>query len=283
MIKRVPIRSPIQHEDLKPKAPVAQPTPDLNSFSALGKLIDELTSLRDQWEDDHKKGVFKGEKGDQGEKGESVLSPEDFMPYVEYIIHMVKRDLPVPKDGINGIDAVTPVRGIDYHTEADKKELVDHVVSRIPKPKDGISPVIDQEQLASSIIAQILNGKMLKKEHVAGLQQEIDAYRSQFARDKGYVHGGGDTVVAGSGVTIVPNANGTKTISASGGGGGGLGYLAATGAVDNSNTTFTFATTPTLVIVNGTAYRDGHGVTITGITAVLDNPANTGGDVYGLG
>ena len=66
-------------------------------------------------------------------------------------------------------------------------------------------------------------------------------------------------------------------------GGGGLSVLTATGSIDDSNVTFVFTSTPTLVVVNGAIYQNGSGVTISGITATLDNPAGTGGSVFGLG
>jgi hypothetical protein len=65
--------------------------------------------------------------------------------------------------------------------------------------------------------------------------------------------------------------------------GGNFNILTATGDVDDSNLVFTFVSEPTLVVVNGTAYRHGHGVTISTTTATLDNPPGVGGDVYGLG
>lgn len=65
--------------------------------------------------------------------------------------------------------------------------------------------------------------------------------------------------------------------------GAGLSVLTTTGTVDDSNVTFPFTSAPTLVVVNGVSYRNGHGVTISGTTAVLDTPAGVGGDVYGLG
>lgn len=279
--KRVPIRSPIQLPDLQPKQTPAPKALELNQFAELGKLIEQLSDLKEELEKGKSSDAWKGKQGEPGEKGESVFSPEEFMPYVEYILHMVKRDLPIPKDGRDGVDGTTPVHGVDYHTDAERQEIIDHISSRIPKAKDGISPVIDHSQIASAVIAQILDGKLLKKEHITGLDQEIASYRAQFANGKGYVHGGGDTIVAGTGVTITPNPNGTKTVSAPAS--GGLNFLAATGTVDNSNKTFTFASMPTLVIVNGATYRNGNGVTITDTAAVLDNPPGNGGDVYGLG
>lgn len=84
-----------------------------------------------------------------------------------------------------------------------------------------------------------------------------------------------------SGFTVAQNGQQIDVTTT--GSGGGLGFLAATGTVDNSNTTFTFASPPTLVVVNGATYRNGHGVSISGTTATLDNPPGNGGDVYGLG
>lgn len=92
-------------------------------------------------------------------------------------------------------------------------------------------------------------------------------------------------LIAGNGITLAYNRVGERvdiTIDGNGGG-GGLSVLTATGAVDDENTTFTFASEPQLVVVNGNSYRDGHGVTITGTTAELDSPVGSGGDIYGLG
>lgn len=90
-------------------------------------------------------------------------------------------------------------------------------------------------------------------------------------------------LVAGAGVSFNYNRSGGRndlTISASG---AALAILAATGAVDDSNTTFTFTSTPVLVVVNGATYRDGHGCAITGNSVVLDNAVGVGGDIYAIG
>lgn len=90
-------------------------------------------------------------------------------------------------------------------------------------------------------------------------------------------------LIAGSGITLTyANANGRNdiTVSAST---QPLSILAATGTVDDSNKTFTFASTPSVVVVNGAAYRHGHGVTISTTTATLDNPVGSGGDIYAIG
>lgn len=85
----------------------------------------------------------------------------------------------------------------------------------------------------------------------------------------------------GSGVSVANAGNGVASITISSGG-GSLAVLAATGTVDDSNLTFTFASTPTVVVVNGAVYADGYGVTIIGLSAVINNPVGTGGFIYGL-
>jgi hypothetical protein len=91
-------------------------------------------------------------------------------------------------------------------------------------------------------------------------------------------------IVPGTGVTVSYNyANGRNDVTINATGSGSFSILAATGTVNDSNKVFTFVSAPVLVVVNGTAYRDGHGVTIVGTTATLDNVAGTSGDVYGIG
>src|SRR5574343_187537 len=48
------------------------------------------------------------------------------------------------KDGTNGKDGYSPVRGVDYWTVRDQEKILRDVLKQIPKPKDGISPNIDE-------------------------------------------------------------------------------------------------------------------------------------------
>lgn len=75
-----------------------------------------------------------------------------------------------------------------------------------------------------------------------------------------------------TGRVLVDNGGGASTII----------ILAATGTVDDSNTVFTFTSTPQIVVVNGMSYTDGHGVSIVTTTATLDSPAGVGGFVFGI-
>jgi hypothetical protein len=90
-------------------------------------------------------------------------------------------------------------------------------------------------------------------------------------------------LVPGANVSMnYTRANGRNdlTISATG---ASLSILSATGTVDDSNTTFTFISTPVLVVVNGATYRHGHGCSINETTVTLDNPVGTSGDIYAVG
>lgn len=61
-----------------------------------------------------------------------------------------------------------------------------------------------------------------------------------------------------------------------------IGFLDATGSVDDANVEFTFAIEPLIVVVNGVSYRHTHGCTIAGTTVTLDYAVGTGGDIFGI-
>lgn len=176
------------------------------------------------------------------------------------------RNLKQAKDGKDGVD------GKDA-PPADESKIVDSVLAKLPPPSNEIPEETKQ-----------------KLESMAEEIRQLKARPTSFgARGIGlYINGvkkllSAQTLnITGSGVSY-NYANGRNDVTITGSGGGSLSVLAATGTVDDSNTTFTFASTPTLVMVNGAAYRDGHGVTIVTTTATLDNPPGVGGDVYGLG
>lgn len=287
MIKRVPIRSPLQKRDLVPSK---EPVRGADMLGELTQRVSEFYAEMDRVTAEaqetlqHVRQIQKGEVGEPGEKGDqgvSIYSEADLIPYLEWMVDEVKKHIPLPLKGDQGIKGDVPTLGVDYFTEAHKKEIVSSVLKKIKQPADGKTPIVDHSQIASDVIGRILTGKLLTKEHVTGLEQELASYRNQFAKGEGYVHGGGDTVAAGVGVTITRTPDGKTVINAPGS--GGLNFLLATGTVDNSNKVFTFAGSPTLVVVNGATYRNGFGVTIVGTTATLDNAVGTGGDIYGLG
>lgn len=72
----------------------------------------------------------KGEKGDKGDKGEQgAQGPQG--PQGLRGVQGVKGDTGAA--GKDGADGYTPVKGKDYYTDADKAEMVNDVISALPK------------------------------------------------------------------------------------------------------------------------------------------------------
>lgn len=93
-------------------------------------------------------------------------------------------------------------------------------------------------------------------------------------------------LIAGSGMSINYNsANGRNDITFNASS-SGLSVLTVTGTIDDSNLTFSCASTPLLVIINGISYNGSTGSitwTYVGTTLTLSAPIGTGGDIYAIG
>jgi len=194
-----------------------------------------------------------------------------------------------------------------------KMQEVDAKLESIVDGKDA-----DEEKIVADVLAKIPPPQELKLDDAVGVRNKLETLKGDERLDKSAVRGIDDiekkvqeigsrpagrgggakgftlyingvkklltaqTInITGSGVAY-NYANGRNDITITGGA-GSLSVLPATGSIDDANTAFTFASEPTIVMVNGAAYRHGHGVTIAGTNVTLDNPAGTGGDIYGLG
>ncbi len=121
----------------------------------------------------------------------------------------------------------------------DEKSLIQKVITAIPKNKASLKIIQEKfETDPMSVVNKILelakDGKFkLPKDSVDGLDQTISSMWNQVGK-RGYLHGGGDTVVAGTNVTITTNANGQKVINASG---GTSGLTVGTTAIASGTTT----------------------------------------------
>lgn len=105
----------------------------------------------------------------------------------------------------------------------------------------------------------------LKASQIDGLEQTMAAFRSQLGR--GYLHGGGDTVEAGTNITITNTAGGKKRISSTGGGGS---VTTPTGLVNGVNVTYTVAAIPLWVVADNQTYFENFGYTRSGLTITMD-------------
>ncbi len=105
----------------------------------------------------------------------------------------------------------------------DIKALSKQVISSIPQSKASLKVIRETLEMDPMSILDKINslpeGKFkLKTTHIDGLDQTISAFKNQMKPGVGYLHGGGDTVTAGSNITITTNAAGQKVISSTGGG-----------------------------------------------------------------
>lgn len=206
--------------------------------------------------------------------------------------------------------------GKDYIlTDADKQQIASKI--EVPIVERHIETIIEkQTPIVTEIVREValtdtaddirnklelLTGdERLKAEAIQGLEELTAKVSEVAARPIGrgmspsgpmlYVNGvkkgRAQTVnfVPGPGTTLTyAYANGRNDITITATGTGSFSILPITGGtINDSNKVFTFASTPTLVVVNGTAYRHGHGVTIATTTATLDD-APGAGDVYAIG
>ncbi len=179
--------------------------------------------------------------------------------------------------------------------DADEEMIVANVLKQIPPV---VFPIETSEDIRNKL--ELLQAdERLDKSAVKGIERLEEDIKAISLRPVG--RGGGKGIglfvggskklltaqtinlVAGTGITIsYAYASGRNDITISASGTVALSPIAMTGTIDDSNKSFTAASTPTLVVVNGTAYRDGHGVSIVGTAITLDNPCGAGGDLYGL-
>lgn len=150
--------------------------------------------------------------GEQGEQGEPGVNADEQAIFDRLLSEVPKRiDL---AEFEKTILAKVP--------KFNEKSFAKKIFESLPQNKASLKIITESIEIdPMSVIEKIMTlplGKFkLKTENIEGLEQTMSAFRNQLGR--GYLHGGGDTVVAGSGITIDSNPNGTKTINSTGGGG----------------------------------------------------------------
>lgn len=115
----------------------------------------------------------------------------------------------------------------------DEDKLVKKVLKAIPENKASLKIIQEKfETNPMSVIDKILKmGKKfkLKPENIDGLEQTINSLTSQLKPGVGYLHGGGDTVTAGTNIALVRTSDGKTQINAT----GGVEWGAITGTLSN--------------------------------------------------
>lgn len=172
------------------------------------------------------------------EKLSGLPSTEELLAYI-----------PIPKDGKDGQD------GKDG-TTPDLDVVAKEVLSKIDLPT--------KEELEDTL-KQLVSKKKLTVKDIDGIDEYIASIRRAVMLG-GNVRGGGDTVAAGSGVTIT-TSNGVKTINAA----GGVSVETPTGTVDGSNTVFTVSNAPVFIVVDGVnKYETLHYTYVAGTITITD-------------
>lgn len=253
-----PIRSsyPIHKKPTKAVSPIPEFMGLSFGFQHIADTVKELENLKVKHEQDHKITIEEYSK--QHNELAVTLSKKvsEFLAEAKLFVSNIE---PPKGDtgntGANGNDA--PL--------IDEVALEERILARIPLPKNGETPLVDYGKIAKeaaklisipkpkdgkhadleAIVEKVFEllstgKKKLSVKHIGdftnGLEQTIAPIRSLAAGFRG----GGDTVAAGSGVTIT-TSNGVKTISASGGSANATYNEVVTG---NTNT-FTLAQAPT--------------------------------------
>lgn len=240
---------------------------------------DFLSKLQEVSDTINKKMGPKGDRGAKGDKGDPGKDAEevDVQAIIGYIQKGIKIPvLPSKKEIASMIREMFPMLPQGF-TDKDKREIINEVFTKLKS--EVKMPEINHSKILDDLIP--LLKKKIKITDLEGHAQTMRALESQIKQGIGYLHGGGDTLANGAGYTLVRNANGTVSLSISG---AGTNILIATGTVDDSNTFFTFVSKPKIINVNGAFYRENFGWSWDDgtLTATLDNPVGTGGDIYGL-
>lgn len=166
------------------------------------------------------KNLPQGPKGDTGERGPQGIKGKDALILNEVIDAILPR-LPKPKDGENGKDGASP----------DINVIVSKVLARMPMPRNGRDAVINKEEIIEEV------AKLIKKDldwrKIPGLQNELASYRNQLAN-------GGRM-----GDSLAGRQYGRDTFVRGGGGSGSSGTEVVGEEVSGSGTSFTLAHTPT--------------------------------------
>lgn len=194
------------------------------AIEATNELVESMGSTIDaaQTELNRAQEIQRGEDGEsiQGEKGDPGETP------------IAGIHFPIPENGRNANpEDVVPL-------------VLPLVLKKLPKVKDGKNGKDGINTDPETVVELIKEKKLIKAEHIDGLEQTAESLFDRIDRRRGrpYLHGGGDTVKAGTNVTLTRNNDGTVTISAT----GSSVTSVYNEIVGGSGTTFTLAFVPTV-------------------------------------
>lgn len=263
------MRPPVPRMPVILRETTIQKDPTLDPSEVIA-LLSQLSSIKESFNEK----LLEAEKAIEDLKTRKVEELRGEMPIAG--VHY-----PIPKDGY------TPIKGIDYvdGRPPTSEELLTLIRPLIPRVKDGktpsadeitalISPLIpqvrdgkdsDANAVAELVIERLIKEKKLKAKDIDGFEDALAVVRNFVAR--GSIRGGGDTVKAGSGVTITTDANNVKTISATG---ATIASETPAETPDGIIVAFTVTHTPLFIIADSNFRVSGQGYTYSSPTITMD-------------
>lgn len=252
--------------------------------------------------------MMKGETGDTGPAGKTPQKGVDYLTETEinsFISHVKLFITPGEKGdkgdlGPAGKNGETPTRGVDYWTNKDQDKILKDVLSQIPRPKDGISP--DVNDLVRKVADEIKKEPIQFKD-IKGTEQLVAFLKSGGFRGGGGgasilletngTHNGSQSIlnlIAGSNITLTDNGTGGVTIASSGGGSTSTGINGLNGTTNiglggtiTSDTTVDLATGHTFQLGSSGTFltlSNAFSNNVTGLTNV--NQAGTSSATVGM-
>lgn len=244
--------------------------PELTSVIERQEVGDVLKGiLKQQQQLSEAVHLIKGEKGDQGEKGEKgdrgdqgIAGERGRQGY---------DGNPGPK-GDRGFDGPMGLRGENGKDGQNAMELSpQEIVNRINTLQKAINAsTIDGIPTFEEIRRFLTDPK--SKGRIKGKELDMSDLRW---------HGGGISSVAHD-ATLTGNGTTSSPLSVVG---GALTLVTVTGTVNDSNVTFTSASQPTILVINGGVYRTtGGSITWTYLagTITLSVAVGSGGSIFGI-
>lgn len=193
---------------------------------------DFLSKLQEVSDTINKKVGPRGDRGLKGDPGEPGDSPD-----IQKIIKTIQGGIKIPavptKEDISSMIEESLPEMPEGFTDTHKRQIISDVFEKL-KGEVKI-PVIDHAKIAEELIP--LMKKKIKVTDLDGHKQTMRALESQLKQGIGYVHGGGDTLAAGTGYTVVKNTDGTTSLVITT---SGFTALDATETPNGTLTVFTF-------------------------------------------
>lgn len=221
--------------------------------------------------------------------------------------------------GDRGDDGYTPIKGKDYWTDADVNNVINYILKnvKVPKGDKGDNYIItseDKKEIAAQIKVPIVEkiiertevikeiSKKVSIEDIKGAvsQKELEIEKKTILDGMAKVDGriklidqrwrGGGLSKVSHDSTLTGDGTPSNPLSVVGGGTGtGLSTIGLSGAINDTNTSFTVPTNVqsiTSVVVNGQPYQATGGAitwTFDGTTITLSNPVGLGGSIFAIG